>query len=106
MHFTRGDCADDLATAALVRDAEMSAKKKSPDGVVVVSGKASGPSITNDKSLGKDYQYDELVEQTTTEEMELDNEYAQLSDIVVYSTRFSFIIFPAQVDGLLEETRK
>ena len=41
------------------------------------------PTIANDKSLRKDYQYDESrPDLTTNEELDLDDEYAQLSGIV------------------------
>lgn len=48
----------------------------------LASGKPLDPAIANDKSLRKDYQYDESADKTTAEELDLDDEYAQLSGIV------------------------
>src|SRR6478752_6359254 len=49
----------------------------------LASGKPLDPSIANDKSLRKDYQYDESrPDLTTNEQLDLDDEYAQLSGIV------------------------
>ncbi|PMB72394.1 U3 small nucleolar ribonucleoprotein IMP4 [Beauveria bassiana] len=48
----------------------------------LASGKPLDPTIANDKSLRKDYQYDESVDTTTAEQLDLDDEYAQLSGIV------------------------
>lgn len=48
----------------------------------MASGKALDPEIANDKSLRKDYQYDESADKETNEQLDLDDEYAQLSGIV------------------------
>lgn len=41
------------------------------------------PEIANDKALRKDYQYDESrPDMSTNEQLDLDDEYAQLSGIV------------------------
>ena len=49
----------------------------------MASGKPLDSSISNDKALRKDYQYDEsAADLTTNEALDLDDEYAQLSGIV------------------------
>ncbi|KAJ4155630.1 hypothetical protein LMH87_000866 [Akanthomyces muscarius] len=67
--------------AVLLRDAEIS-EKRAKMRSSLASGKPLDPTIANDKSLRKDYQYDESVEKSTAEELDLDDEYAQLSGIV------------------------
>lgn len=48
----------------------------------MASGKPLDPEIANDKELRKDYQYDESVDKGTNEQLDLDDEYAQLSGVV------------------------
>lgn len=49
----------------------------------MASGKPLDPSIANDKALRKDYQYDESAPDLgTNEQLDLDDEYAQLSGVV------------------------
>ncbi|KAF1734387.1 U3 small nucleolar ribonucleoprotein IMP4 [Beauveria bassiana] len=67
--------------AVLLRDAEIS-EKRAKMRSSLASGKPLEPTIANDKSLRKDYQYDESVDTTTAEQLDLDDEYAQLSGIV------------------------
>lgn len=67
--------------AVLLRDAEIS-EKRAKMRSSLASGKPLDPTIANDKSLRKDYQYDESADKTTAEELDLDDEYAQLSGIV------------------------
>ncbi|KAM3508331.1 hypothetical protein MY10362_001244 [Beauveria mimosiformis] len=67
--------------AVLLRDAEIS-EKRAKMRSSLASGKPLDPAIANDKSLRKDYQYDESVDTTTAEQLDLDDEYAQLSGIV------------------------
>ncbi|KAL5585010.1 hypothetical protein FOVSG1_014399 [Fusarium oxysporum f. sp. vasinfectum] len=68
--------------ALLLRDAEIS-EKRAKLRSSLASGKPLDPSIANDKSLRKDYQYDESrPDLTTNEQLDLDDEYAQLSGIV------------------------
>ncbi|ATY66233.1 U3 small nucleolar ribonucleoprotein IMP4 [Cordyceps militaris CM01] len=67
--------------AMLLRDAEIS-EKRAKMRSSLASGQPLDPTIANDKSLRKNYQYDESAEKTTAEELDLDDEYAQLSGIV------------------------
>ncbi|KAJ6783169.1 hypothetical protein PWT90_03740 [Aphanocladium album] len=67
--------------AVLLRDAEIS-EKRAKMRSSLASGKPLDPTIANDKALRKDYQYDESADKTTAEELDLDDEYAQLSGIV------------------------
>ncbi|KAM3464507.1 hypothetical protein MY5147_005881 [Beauveria neobassiana] len=67
--------------AVLLRDAEIS-EKRAKMRSSLASGKPLDPTIANDRSLRKDYQYDESVDTTTAEQLDLDDEYAQLSGIV------------------------
>ncbi|CAM1500945.1 Fc.00g101070.m01.CDS01 [Cosmosporella sp. VM-42] len=68
--------------AVLLRDAEIS-EKRAKLRSALASGKPLDPTIANDKSLRKDFQYDESrPDLTTNEELDLDDEYAQLSGIV------------------------
>ncbi|TWU72202.1 snoRNA-binding rRNA-processing protein imp4 [Metarhizium rileyi] len=68
--------------ALLLRDAEVS-EKRAKLRASLASGKPLDPSIANDKSLRKDYQYDESApDLSTNERLDLDDEYAQLSGIV------------------------
>jgi len=49
----------------------------------LASGKPLAPEIANDKELRKDFKYDESrADRTVEEELELDDEYAQLSGVV------------------------
>lgn len=66
----------------VLRDAEIS-EKRAKLKASLASGKPLDSSIANDKSLRKDYQYDESApDLTTNEQLDLDDEYAQLSGIV------------------------
>ncbi|KAK4944054.1 snoRNA-binding rRNA-processing protein imp4 [Elasticomyces elasticus] len=68
--------------ALTLRDAEI-AEKRSKLKASLASGKPLDPSIANDKSLRKDYKYDESrADRTVEEELELDDEYAHLSGVV------------------------
>lgn len=68
--------------ALLLRDAEIS-EKRAKLRASLASGKPLDATIANDKALRKDYEYDESrPDLTTNEELELDDEYAQLSGIV------------------------
>ncbi|KAK0384941.1 hypothetical protein NLU13_7420 [Sarocladium strictum] len=68
--------------ALLLRDAEIS-EKRAKLRAALASGKPLDPAIANDKALRKDYQYDEsAADLTTNEQLDLDDEYAQLSGIV------------------------
>lgn len=68
--------------ALLLRDAEIS-EKRAKLRASLASGKPLDPEIANDKELRKDYQYDEAkTDLTTNDQLDLDDEYAQLSGIV------------------------
>ena len=65
-----------------MRDAEIS-EKRAKLRESLASGKPLDPAIANDKSLRKDYQYDESsADLGKNEALDLDDEYAQLSGIV------------------------
>ncbi|KAI0134496.1 anticodon-binding protein [Xylariales sp. AK1849] len=67
--------------AMLLRDAEIS-EKRAKMRASLATGKPLDPSIANDKELRKDYAYDESrPDRTTNEELDLDDEYSQLSGI-------------------------
>lgn len=66
----------------MLKDAEIS-EKRAKLRSSLASGKPLDPSIANDKNLRKDYQYDESrPDATSDEQLDLDDEYAQLSGIV------------------------
>ncbi|KZZ97642.1 U3 small nucleolar ribonucleoprotein IMP4 [Moelleriella libera RCEF 2490] len=68
--------------ALLLRDAEIS-EKRAKLRASLASGKPLDPSIANDKALRKDFQYDESApDLTAKEQLDLDDEYAQLSGII------------------------
>ncbi|KAG5937251.1 hypothetical protein E4U53_000040 [Claviceps sorghi] len=68
--------------ALLLRDAEI-AEKRAKLRASLASGKPLDPAIANDKALRKDYQYDESApDLSTNEQLDLDDEYAQLSGVV------------------------
>ncbi|KAH8670981.1 anticodon-binding protein [Xylariales sp. PMI_506] len=68
--------------AMLLRDAEIS-EKRAKLRASLATGKALDPSIVNDKDLRKDYAYDESrPDRSVNEELDLDDEYSQLSGIV------------------------
>ncbi|KAI9844671.1 MAG: snoRNA-binding rRNA-processing protein imp4 [Sclerophora amabilis] len=68
--------------ALTLRDAEI-AEKRAKLKASLASGKPLAAEIANDKELRKDYQYDEpRAERTAEEELDLDDEYAQLSGVV------------------------
>lgn len=67
--------------ALLLRDAEIS-EKRAKLRESLASGKPLDPEIANDKALRKDYQYDESADKDTNEQLDLDDEYAQLSGVV------------------------
>jgi U3 small nucleolar ribonucleoprotein protein IMP4 len=68
--------------ALLLRDAEVS-EKRAQLRASLASGKPLDPTIADDKALRKDYQYDESTpDLSTNEQLDLDDEYAQLSGIV------------------------
>ncbi|KAH8195322.1 hypothetical protein TruAng_010515 [Truncatella angustata] len=67
--------------ALTLRDAEIS-EKRSKLRASLASGKPLDASIANDKTLRKDYAYDESREdRTVTESLDLDDEYSNLSGI-------------------------
>ncbi|KAI9869680.1 MAG: snoRNA-binding rRNA-processing protein imp4 [Pleopsidium flavum] len=68
--------------ALTLRDAEI-AEKRAKLKASLATGKPLDPAIANDKQLRKDYKYDESrPDRTVEEELDLDDEYAQLSGIV------------------------
>ncbi|KAG6001609.1 hypothetical protein E4U43_001285 [Claviceps pusilla] len=68
--------------ALLLRDAEIG-EKRAKLRASLASGKPLDPAIANDKSLRKDYQYDESApDLSINEQLDLDDEYAQLSGVV------------------------
>ncbi len=68
--------------ALTLRDAEIS-EKRAKLRASLASGKPLDPAIANDKELRADYKYDESkTDLTANEELDLDDEYAQLSGIV------------------------
>lgn len=65
-----------------LRDAEIS-EKRAKLRASLATGKPLDSSIANDKELRKDYAYDESrPDRTVNEELDLDDEYSQLSGIV------------------------
>lgn len=65
-----------------MRDAEIS-EKRAKLRASLATGKALDPSIANDQQLRKDFAYDESrPDRTSNEELDLDDEYSQLSGIV------------------------
>ncbi|KAJ0316151.1 hypothetical protein Brms1b_005649 [Colletotrichum noveboracense] len=67
--------------ALMLKDAETNEKKAALKSALA-SGKPLDPSIAKDKSLRKNYQYDESrPDLTVNEELDLDDEYSQLSGI-------------------------
>ncbi|RCI13369.1 hypothetical protein L249_1015 [Ophiocordyceps polyrhachis-furcata BCC 54312] len=68
--------------ALLLRDAEMS-EKRAKLRASLAAGKPLEASVANDEALRKDYAYDEsMPERSNEEQLDLDDEYAQLSGIV------------------------
>ncbi|EMR65678.1 putative u3 small nucleolar ribonucleoprotein imp4 protein [Eutypa lata UCREL1] len=68
--------------ALILRDAEIS-EKRAKLRASLATGKALDPSIANDQQLRKDFAYDESrPDRTSNEELDLDDEYSQLSGIV------------------------
>ncbi|KXJ91067.1 anticodon-binding protein [Microdochium bolleyi] len=68
--------------ALLLREAEIS-EKRAKLRSSLASGRPLDPTIANDKDLRKDYAYDESrADRTAAEELDLDDEYSQLSGIV------------------------
>ena len=68
--------------AVTLRDAEI-AEKRAKLRASLAAGKSLDPAIANDKELRKDYKYDESrPDRTVDEELDLDDEYAELSGIV------------------------
>ncbi|KAF3013584.1 hypothetical protein G7054_g4728 [Neopestalotiopsis clavispora] len=68
--------------AMTLRDAEIS-EKRAKLRASLATGKPLDSSIANDKELRKDYAYDESrPDRTVNEELDLDDEYSQLSGIV------------------------
>ena len=66
----------------ILRDAEIS-EKRAKLRASLATGKPLDPSIANDQQLRKDYAYDESrPDRTANEELDLDDEYSQLSGIV------------------------
>lgn len=68
--------------ALLLRDSEIS-EKRAKLRASLATGRPLDPSIANDKELRKDYQFDESrPDRSKDEELDLDDEYSQLSGIV------------------------
>jgi len=68
--------------ALTLRSAEI-AEKRAKLKASLSSGKPLDPSVANDKTLREDYKFDESrADRTVEEELELDDEYAQLSGVV------------------------
>lgn len=68
--------------ALLLREAEIS-EKRAKLRSSLATGRPLDPSIANDKDLRRDYAYDESRDdRTAAEELDLDDEYSQLSGIV------------------------
>ncbi|KAI0811380.1 anticodon-binding protein [Xylaria sp. FL0933] len=68
--------------AILLQNAEVS-ERRSKLRAALASGRPLDPSIANDKSLRKDFQYDESAQdRSAQEELELDDEYQHLSGLV------------------------
>lgn len=66
----------------LLREAEIS-EKRAKLRSSLATGRPLDPSIANDKDLRRDYAYDESRDdRTAAEELDLDDEYSQLSGIV------------------------
>ncbi|RYP55333.1 hypothetical protein DL768_000088 [Monosporascus sp. mg162] len=68
--------------AIILREAEIS-EKRAKLRASLATGKPLDPSIANDQQLRKDYAYDESrPDRNVNEELDLDDEYSQLSGIV------------------------
>ncbi|KAI0185163.1 U3 small nucleolar ribonucleoprotein IMP4 [Xylaria flabelliformis] len=68
--------------AILLQNAEVS-ERRSKLRAALASGRPLDPSIANDKTLRKDFQYDESAQdRSVQEELELDDEYQHLSGLV------------------------
>ncbi|KAI1129089.1 anticodon-binding protein [Nemania abortiva] len=68
--------------AILLQNAEVS-ERRSKLRAALASGRPLDPSIANDKTLRKDFQYDESAQdRNIQEELELDDEYQHLSGLV------------------------
>ncbi|RYP64954.1 hypothetical protein DL771_008523 [Monosporascus sp. 5C6A] len=68
--------------AIILREAEIS-EKRAKLRASLATGKPLDPSIANDQQLRKDYAYDESrPDRNANEELDLDDEYSQLSGIV------------------------
>ncbi|KAI5860196.1 Brix-domain-containing protein [Durotheca rogersii] len=68
--------------ALLLRDSEIS-EKRAKLRAALATGRPLDPTIANDKELRKDYQFDESrPDRSVNEELDLDDEYSQLSGIV------------------------
>ncbi|KAK8085274.1 hypothetical protein PG997_006545 [Apiospora hydei] len=69
--------------ALTLRDAEISEKRAKLRQSLATGKPLSDPTISNDKSLRKDFVYDESrPDRTAEEELDLDDEYSQLEGIV------------------------
>ena len=68
--------------ALTLKDAEI-AQRRAKLKASLASGKPLAPAIANDRRLRQDYRFDESrADRTVEEELELDDEYAQLSGVV------------------------
>jgi len=67
--------------ALLLRDGEITEKRHKLR-EALASGKPLSADIANDKTLRRDYQYDESADKDTETLLDLDDEYAQLSGVV------------------------
>jgi len=66
-----------------LRDAEI-AEKRAKLKASLASGKPLAPDTANDRELRKDFRFDESqADRTVEERLDLDDEYAELSGVVV-----------------------
>lgn len=71
----------DISTITVLKDAEVN-EKRTKLRVALAQGRSLDPAIANDKSLRADYAYDESRELSTKEQLDMDDEYSQLSGLV------------------------
>ncbi|RYP06956.1 hypothetical protein DL764_002843 [Monosporascus ibericus] len=98
--------------AIILREAEIS-EKRAKLRESLASGKPLDPSIANDQQLRKDYAYDESrPDRNANEELDLDDEYSQLSGIVDPRVLASFSLhnvvlrhdIPGSIRGTVSES--
>ncbi|RYO94051.1 hypothetical protein DL766_004106 [Monosporascus sp. MC13-8B] len=98
--------------AIILREAEIS-EKRAKLRASLATGKPLDPSIANDQQLRKDYAYDESrPDRNANEELDLDDEYSQLSGIVDPRVLASFSLhnvvlrhdIPGSIRGTVSES--